>query len=76
MCECVCCLLREHDLIVESSFTIVVSESVDVSFSTSVYVALESHGMSHVIHVPQKHTQTHIHFLFWLQVSQSILCFV
>lgn len=45
----VCSLLRERDLIVQSSFTNV-SESVDVSFSTSIYAAVELHEMSHGIH--------------------------
>lgn len=49
MCVHVCSLLREHDLIVQSSFTNV-SESVAVSFSTSIYEALELHEMSHGIH--------------------------
>lgn len=38
---------------------------MNVSFSTSVYVALELHGMLHVIHVSQKHTHAHT-YLFVL----------
>lgn len=60
-CMRVCSPLREHELIAWSSFTIV-SESVDVSFCTSVDVALESHATCHAIHLSNTHTHTRFYF--------------